>query len=121
MLYLEDSEEICWMVYKFSCPEKLCVNIPELNWWFMYNILDTAGSSFSSCMVFYVEEVSVVLYMDNPVTSSQLYVTFARLFVFKEYSVTNFKLRWYMVCCLLCVFEPILIQNLLSYSKCMEV
>ena len=60
----------------------------------MYNILHIAESSFSISLVFYVEVVSIGLYVDSPETSSPLQVPFARLFVFKEYSVIKFKIRW---------------------------
>ena len=63
-----NSGYICQMIYKFSSSAKCCANIPQLNWGFMYNILDIAGSSFSCSLVFYVGVVSVVLYTDNPVT-----------------------------------------------------
>ena len=49
---------------------KLCVNTPQLNWWFMHNVHDIAGSSFSCNLVFYLEEVSIAHYTDNPVSSS---------------------------------------------------
>ena len=65
-----DSGEICQMNYKFLSSAKHCVNIPQLNWGFMYNILDIVGSTFSCSLVFYVEVVPFALYMDNPVTSS---------------------------------------------------
>ena len=57
------------MIYKFSSSAKHCVNIPQLNWGFMQNVLDMAGSNFSCDLVFYMEVVFVVLYTDNPVTS----------------------------------------------------
>ena len=56
-----DSGEICWMIYKFPCSAIHSVNIPQLDWQLMYNILHTAGSSFSCSLVFYVEVVSVAL------------------------------------------------------------
>ena len=65
-----DSGEICWMIYKLFSYAKLCVSIPQLNWQFMHTILDTAGSSFSCSLVFYMEVVSLVLNTDNPVTGS---------------------------------------------------
>ena len=49
---------------------------------FMYNIIDITGSIFSCGLVFYEEMVSVVLYMDNLITSSPFLVPFARLLVF---------------------------------------
>ena len=57
----------------------------------MYSIHDIAGFCFSCSLVFYVEVVSIVLYADNPVTSSPLQVPFSRLLVFREYSVTTLK------------------------------
>ena len=65
-----DSGEICWMIYTFSRSAKLGVNISQLNWQFMHNVLDIAGSSFSCSLIFYMEVVSIGLYKDNPVTSS---------------------------------------------------
>ena len=59
------------MIYKFSSSSKFGVNIPWLNQQFMHNVLDIAGSRFPSSLVFYMEEVSIELSMDNPVTSSQ--------------------------------------------------
>ena len=64
-----DSGEIYWMICKLSSSAKLFVNIPQLNWHFLQNILDIAGSSFSFSWVFYAEVVSIALYVDNPVTS----------------------------------------------------
>ena len=86
-----------------------------------YNILHIAELIFSCSLVFSMEEVSVGLCADNPVTSSPLLVPFARLLVFKEYSVTNFKIRWGAVFCVLCVLEPIFIQTFLIYGKCRVV
>ena len=88
------------MIYKFFSSTKCCVKIPQLNWWLMHNIFDVAGSSFSCSLVLYMEVVSIVLCTDNPVTSSPFKVPFARLLVFKACSVTNFKIRWAVVCCL---------------------
>ena len=65
------------MIYNLSCSAKLCVNIPKLNWWFMHHILDIARSSFFCSLVFYMDVVSVVLYMDNPVTSCPLEIPFS--------------------------------------------
>ena len=42
----EDSRKICWMIYEFYSSAKLNVNIPQLKWQFMHNVLDNAGSSF---------------------------------------------------------------------------
>ena len=36
----------------------------------MHNVLDITGSSFSCSLVFYMKVVPIVLYTDNPVTSS---------------------------------------------------
>ena len=58
------------MIYKFSSSAKLCVNISQLNWQLMHNVLDILGSTFSYSVVFYIEVVSIALYTDNPVTSS---------------------------------------------------
>ena len=69
---LGDSGEIFWVIYKFVSSAKCHVNIPQLDLWFMYNTLHIAGSHFSCILIFYVEVVSVVLYADNPVTSSPL-------------------------------------------------
>ena len=77
-----DSGEICWMFYKLSNSTKLCVNIPQLKWLFMYNVLDIAGSSFSCNLVFYMEVVFVVLYTDNPVTNSPFLIPFSWLLGF---------------------------------------
>ena len=109
------------MIYEFSTCAKHCVNIPQLDWQFVYNILHIAGSGFSCRLVFYVEVVSIVLYADDPVTSSPLQVPFARLLVFKEYSVTNFKIRWGALCCFLCMHTSVFIQSLFSYGKCKAV
>ena len=49
---------------------KLSINIPELNGRFQYNVCDIAGSYFSCSLVFYVDEVSVALNVDNPVSMS---------------------------------------------------
>ena len=80
------------MIYKFSSSAKHCFYILQLDWQFVYNILYTAGSSFSCSLGFYMEVVSVACYTDDPVTSSPLQVPFVRLLVFKEYSVTSFKI-----------------------------
>ena len=69
----------------------------------MYNILDITGSSFSCRLVFYMEVVSMALYTGNPETSFPFYIPFSRLLICKVYSVTNFKIWWAAVCCLLCV------------------
>ena len=34
-----DSGKICWMIYKLSNSAKFCVNLPQLIWQFMHNIL----------------------------------------------------------------------------------
>ena len=81
------------MIYKFFSSAKHCVNIPQFNWQFMHNFLQTAGSSFSCSLVFYVEVVSIAPYVGNPVTNFPLKVSFARLLVFKVYSVTNIIIR----------------------------
>ena len=47
------------MIYKFFSSARHCVNIPQFDWQFMYNILHVAGSSFSCSMVFNVEVVSI--------------------------------------------------------------
>ena len=49
-------------------------NIPQLDWWFVYNILHIAGSRFSCSLVFYVVVVSIALYAENSITSFPLYV-----------------------------------------------
>ena len=53
------------MIYRFSSSANLSVNILQLNWKFMHNVLDIAGSSFSCSLIFYMEEVSIALYTDS--------------------------------------------------------
>ena len=49
---------------------KLSINIPELDGRFQYNVFDIAGLYFHCSFVFYVDEVSVMLNVDNPVSRS---------------------------------------------------
>ena len=58
------------MICEFLSSGKCCVNIPWLNWKFVYNILHVAGPSSSCSLVLYMKVVSIVLYAHNPVTSS---------------------------------------------------
>ena len=83
----------------------------------MYNTIHIIGSHFSCSIIFFVYVVSIVLYADNPVTSSPLKVPFARLLVFKEYSVANFEIGWGVLCHLLGMFELVFIQSLFSYGQ----
>ena len=64
-----------------------------------------------------MDVVSIALYMDNPVTSSPLKVPFARLLIFKEYSVANFEIGWAPACHLLGMFESVSLKSLLSYGQ----
>ena len=41
-----NSGEIFWMIYKFQSSAKYYINIPQLDWQFVYNILYIAGSGF---------------------------------------------------------------------------
>ena len=66
-----DGRKVHRMVYKFSCSAKLTIYIPQLDWWFMHNILDITGLGISSGLIFNMEVVPVTLYMDNPISGSQ--------------------------------------------------
>ena len=113
-----NSGEICWMVYKFSSSAKYCVSILLLNQWLGYNIFHIAGSHFSCSLVFY--KGGSVFYTLYGKSCNQLSTLgpICQVGFFKEYSVTNFQISWGAVCCLLCVFKPIIIQSFLSYGKC---
>ena len=49
---------------------ELSINIPELDGRFWYNVFNVAGSYLPCSLVFYVDEVSVMLNADNPVFRS---------------------------------------------------
>ena len=49
---------------------ELSINIPELIGRFYYNAFDIAEWYFPCSLVFYVDEVSITLNMDNPVSRS---------------------------------------------------
>ena len=49
---------------------KLGINVPELNGMLQYNVFDIAGSYFSSCLIFYVDVMSIMLDVDNSVSRS---------------------------------------------------
>ena len=85
------SQQICRMVDIFSTSAKLCIYIPKFYRRFENYILHAAGSYFSGCLVFYVQEVSITLTSDNSVTWSPLEVPLAGLLVFEIYPVTNHK------------------------------
>ena len=104
------------MVDIFSSSVKLDVYIPKFYRRFKYDILHIAGSYFSSCMVFYVQQVSIALNSDNSVTWSPLEVPLAGLLVFKIYPVTYLEGEWLSVHGLLCGFEAVHIKCLLSNS-----
>ena len=67
---------------------KLGIDVPELDRWFENDILYIAGSDFPSGLVFYVDEVSITLNVDNLVSRSPLEVPFSWLFVFEVDSVS---------------------------------
>ena len=49
---------------------ELSINIPELNGGFQYNVFDVAELCFPCSLVIYVDEVSIMLNVDNPVSRS---------------------------------------------------
>ena len=88
----------------------------KILWRFENYILHIAGLYFSGCLVFYGQEVSLMLNSDNSVTWSPLEVPLAGLLVFEIYPVTDLEGGWLSVHCLLCSFEVIFIQNRFSDS-----
>ena len=78
-----DGRKFCGMVYEFSCSAKLGIYIPQLDWWFMYNILDITRLGLSCGLIFNMKVVSVMLYMDNLISTSPFQIPFAWLFIFK--------------------------------------
>ena len=47
---------------------KLSIYIPELYGWFQYDILYITGMQFSGCLVFYMQEMSVMLNAENSIS-----------------------------------------------------
>ena len=91
------------MVYEFSCSAKLTFNILQLSWRLMCDIFYITGSGLSCGLVFFnMTTVSVMLYMNNPVSSSLLQIPFSMSLVLKIYSVSDFEVRCRLVCSLLC-------------------
>ena len=58
---------ICRMGGIFSSSSKLCIYIPKFYRRFNNYILYVARSYFSGCLVFYVQEVSVILISDKSI------------------------------------------------------
>ena len=67
-----DSKEIHRMVNKFSHSAKLGIHMPQFYQWFMHNILYTARLGPSWGLIFDVEVMSIMLYMDSLISSSPL-------------------------------------------------
>ena len=79
-----DGREVCRMVYKYSSSAQLVIHIPQFNWWFMHNIL---YKTWLSCGQFFnMKVVSIMLYMDNPISGSPFQVPFARLYILEIHS-----------------------------------
>ena len=68
---------------------ELSVNVPELNRRLKDDVLDIAGSCSACGLVFYVDVMSVVLNMNNPVTGSPLQIPLAWLFIFEIYMISD--------------------------------
>ena len=47
------------VVYELSCSAKLGIYIPQLDWWFMYNVFYITGSGLSYGLVFNVKVMSI--------------------------------------------------------------
>ena len=105
------------MVDILSSSAKLCIYIQKFYRRFENYVLYIAGSYISGCLVFYVQEMSIILNLDNSVTWSPLDVPLAGLLVFEIYPITNLEGGWLSVHGLLSSFEAIFIQCLLSNSQ----
>ena len=72
-------------------PSKLGVNVPKFNGRFENDVLHVARLNFPSGLIFYVDEMSIMLYADNSVSRSPLEVPFARLLIFEVDTVSYLK------------------------------
>ena len=73
--YLEGIHKLYgWQVSRMiniaASSAKLGINIPELNWGFLDDVLDVAGSCPACSLVLYVDEMSITLNADNSVSRS---------------------------------------------------
>ena len=67
--------------------------------------------------VFNMEVMSIALYMENPISGSPLQIQFTRSFIFKVNSVSDLKVRWSVICCLLCIFNLFLFNDFLAIAS----
>ena len=111
-----DGRKVWRMGYTFSFSTKLISNIPQLKWWFLHNILDITRLGLCCGLIFYMNVMSVMFCMENPISKPQFQVPFARLFIFKVGFISDLKVRCRMVCCLLCISYPIFMQGFLRYG-----
>ena len=58
------------MVNITSSPSELGINVPKFDRRFEDDVLDIARSDFSSGLIFYVDEMSIMLYADNSISRS---------------------------------------------------
>ena len=104
------------MVYELSCSAKQGISISCINWRLMYNILPITRSCLSCGLIFNMNIMSIMLYMDNPISSSPFQISFSRWLVFEMYSVSNFEVWCRLVCNLLWNSEFVFIQCFLCYD-----
>ena len=74
-----------------TSPSNLGVNVPKFNGRFENDVLHIARSNFPSGLIFYVDEMSIMLNADNSVSRSPLEVPFAWLLIFEVDMVSNLK------------------------------
>ena len=70
---------------------ELGINVPEFNRRFEDDVLHIARSDFPSGLIFYVDEMSVALNVDNSIARSPLEVPLAWLFILEVDSVSYLK------------------------------
>ena len=87
----------------------------------MHNVLHIAGSSFSCSLVFYMEVVSVALYMDNPATSSPFSVPFPGYLFLKYTQSPTLKLgglQFIVFCACLSLFSSRVLLAMVGARQC---
>ena len=105
------------MVDIFSSSSKLCIYVPKFYWRFKYYVLHIARLYFSSSLVFNVQTMSILLYLDNSVSRSAFGMTLAWLFVLKIYSVTYLEGWWFPVLVFCAVLKQFSSNVFLAVAK----
>ena len=89
-----NGRKVCRKIYEFSCSAKWGIHIPQLNWWFMHDILEITNSGLSCCLIFNMKVMSInISIWTIPYLTLYFKSHLSVFFIFKVNSVPYLKVR----------------------------